>query len=166
MSGHFVYHLLLALACIWIEVFGFFIGSVVSLFIFRFGESCRLQFLHIGYFERCHTFALCLESLYCYELIGIDFEWRTLHCRAVGSRCRGIVNLQSGINRICKQHQPALLILADVVLRAFGCLHTESLKIQIVVVVGIVQHGCPHLVGVPLLYYLYVRLIMVVSVEG
>ena len=77
LSGHFVYHLLLALTSIGIEVFGFFIGSVVSLFCLRFGESCRLQFLYVGYFKRSHTFALRLESLDCDKLFGIDFEWRT-----------------------------------------------------------------------------------------
>ena len=72
---------------------------------------------------------------------------------------------QARVHLVGEQHGLVERVLAQIVLVAFGGLHLKTLHIGVALLVGIVEHGRPHLVGPPFLYHLYVVLVVVVHIE-
>ena len=166
LSRDLVYHLLLALPKVGVEV-GVVLGGAAVLR--RDGLCLRalgrvvvggLHLLYLLHGERGESFALGLVSLHADKRLARHF------LRAVGSVVATITDEKFRVGSVRQYQQFALGIVAHETLRPLRGVHRESFQIEVALVVGIADDGRPDLRLVPLLQAQDVGLVVVGGVEG
>ena len=74
-------------------------------------------------------------------------------------------DFQTRIAFVRQQDEAVVLVFAQIILFACGCLEAETLDVRIVLLVGIVEYGGPYFVRIVFLQYAYAIVIVIVQVE-
>ena len=126
---------------------------------FWFWHAGRFQFVYLAHGVGGEAFALSLVALYAYK-VG-RFYYQRFPERVVSAE----YHLDARIGFGAEQEQTVLLVLAQVVLALACRLEAEAFQVRVVLLVGIVEHGGPYLVGIKLLDEPDIGVVMVVQVE-
>ena len=129
----------------------------MRLFYLRLAQ--RFQLFHLLYLEGCQTLTFRLVSLDGDKLFDINLF---LSSEGIAA---SIGDEQTWIVGVGQQDLLRVRILASIVLFAFRCLHEESFDVGISLIVCIVEHTAPNLVGFVFLQVLNVVFKVVVRVE-
>ena len=145
-------------------VFLVFIFLHAFFFLFRL---FRLRFRHAGWLQLRNladgisrqSLALCLEALHTYKVAGFQNE---CFAEAVVS---AKVYLDARVHLTGQQDKLRMFVVAQEILFLGGCFEGEAFQVRIVLLVGIIEHGCPYLIWIEFLDTENIRVVMVAQVE-